>query len=843
MTIPLYARLLLRESRGSRGTLALFVACLAVGVAAVVSVAALSDAVDQSIRSEARKLLAADLTVSGYRPLPDGLEALAAAPPRRATRVKELASMVAGPGRGARPGRSQLAELKVIDGHYPFYGELVSDPPQPLAELLSERQVVVAPDLLERLAIDIGGELRIGGQPFQVTGVVLSEPDRVAGPFTLGPRVFLSAAGLERAGLEQLGSRILHRLLIQVPPDADPRAVEALATEIRESLVDLPGYRVETHADAQPGLRQGVRRVERFLGLVALLSLLLGGVGAAQTTRSWLASRLDAIAILRCLGLRSGELLTLYLGHAVLLGLAGSLAGALLGLAAQSLAPRLIGDLLPVPTLSLWQPGALARGLGLGIGMALLFSAAPLMAVRRVPPLRVLRREVEPPRPSRWATSLSGAVLVAGIWLSAAVQADSLRWGAQFTAGLLAATAVLAALSTLLVRSLALARVAGPTWLRHGLASLARPGAATVGAIVALGIGVLLILGLYLVDRRLDEELLASVPEGAPTAFLIDIQTDQWPGVEALLIQEGATGTESVPVVTARLTAIGGRPVKELAAESAENRSRRWALTREQRLTYLNRLPEDNRVVEGSLWSDPDRPEVSVEQNFAADLGVGLGTRLLFDLQGVPLELVATSLRSVEWRSFGLNFFLVVEPGVLDEAPQYRVATTRLGAGGEQRVQDRLAADFPNVTLLKIRDFLDRIAAVLKRLATGVRFLGGFTVVAGLIILAGAVSAASVRRGREIALLKTLGMTRRGVAAMLATEYALTGVVAGLVGAAGGNLLAWSVLTRGLEMGWRFEPAILALAVAASVLLTALTGVAASWPALRRRPLSLLSSY
>ena len=363
-----------------------------------------------------------------------------------------------------------------------------------------------------------------------------------------------------------------------MPPNAGPRAVDILATEIRESLVDLPGYRVETYADAQPGLRQGVRRVERFLGLVALLSLLLGGVGVAQTTRSWLASRLDTIAILRCLGLRSGELLALYLGQAVLLGLAGSLAGALLGLAALSLAPRLIGDLLPVSTLSLWQPAAVARGLGLGTAVAVLFSAPPLLAVRRIPPLRVLRRAMEPLPPSRWASLLTGVVLVTGIWLSSAVQADSLRWGAQFTAGLLAATAVLAALSTLLVRSLALARVAGPTWLRYGLASLSRPGATTIGAIVALGIGVLLILGLYLVQDRLQDELLASLPQGAPTAFLIDIQTDQWPGVQALLSQAGATGTDSVPVVTARLTAIGGRPVKELAAESAENRSRRWAL-------------------------------------------------------------------------------------------------------------------------------------------------------------------------------------------------------------------------------------------------------------------------
>ena len=831
---------MVRESRGSRGRLAFFVACLAVGVAAVVSVAALSDAVNQSIRSEARKLLAADLAVSGFRPIPANVAELVSRRGWRMTRVKEMASVVAAPPTGNRPGRSQLAELKVIDGDYPFYGELVSDPSGSLGNLLTARRVVVAPDLLDRLAIEVGDDLLIGGERFQIAGVVHSEPDRIAGPFTVGPRVFLSADGLARTELEQFGSRIARHLLIQLPAGADAADVRASAQELRDSLAGTTGFRVETYADAQPALRRGVRRVERFVGLVALLSLLLGGVGAAQTTRSWLASRMDAIATLRCLGLRSKELFALYLGQAALLGLVGSALGAVIGLAAQALAPRVLGDLLPVPTLSIWQPWAVARGIGLGTAVAVLFSFTPLLVVRRIPPLRVLRRDVEPLPRSRWAVLGNSALLLGGIALVAAVQADSVRWGAQFTAGILAAAAVLAAVSLFLVRTFALARAPGPIWLRHGLAGLGRPGASTVSVTVALGLGILLVSGLHFVQRSLKDELLASLPEGAPTAFLVDIQPDQWTGVERLLTREGATDTESVPVVTARLTAIGEHPVKGLMAAGDPDRSRRWALTREQRLTYLEQLPSDNRIVSGALWSHPDLAEVSIEQDFAADLEVELGTRLLFDVQGVPLELTATSLRTVEWRTFGLNFFLVVEPGVLDAAPQYRVATTRLPVESEQRIQDRLAADFPNVTLLKIRDFLEKIASVLQRLAGAVRFLGGFTVATGLVILAGAVSASSVRRGRQIALLKVLGMTRGDIAAMLATEYALTGVVAGLVGVAGGNLLAWSVLTKGLDLSWRFEPTSSALAVAASALLGVVTGLATSWPAMQRRPVEVL---
>ena len=260
----------------------------------------------------------------------------------------------------------------------------------------------------------------------------------------------------------------------------------------------------------------------------------------------------------------------------------------------------------------------------------------------------------------------------------------------------------------------------------------------------------------------------------------------------------------------------------------------------QERLTYLDRLPEDNEVVAGSLWSDPERAEVSVEQDFADDLEVGLGDQLVFDIQGVRLDLTITSLRTVDWGTFGINFFLVVEPGVLDAAPQHRIATVQLPAATEEETRTLLAAGFPNVTLFQIRQVLERIRGVLGRLATGVRYLGGFTILAGIVILVGAVSAGSVRRAREVALYKTLGMTRRGVAATLLVEYALLGLVAGTLGAGGGLLLARAILTRGMEMVWQPDPWAAALAIAASTVLTAVTGVLANVPALNRPPLAVL---
>lgn len=844
MRLSLYVRALAWESRGAAGRLAFFVACLAVGVAAVVAVAGLSSGVERALRAEARKLLAADLAVSGRRPLPAALEAaLRRLPGMRQVEVRELPTVAAAPAAAGRPGRSQLVELKAVGGGYPFYGALELAPERPLAELLAPDAAVVAPELLTRLGLRLGDRLLLGGASFRIAGTVRREPDRIGFSLTLGPRVFVSLEGLSRAGLEAFGSRIGYRRLVALPPGAGAADARAAAERLRAALP--AGYRVETYAEGQPNLRRSLDRGTRFLGLVALTSLLIGGVGVAQAVRAWLADRLDSIAVLKCLGLRPREVVTLYLGHTALVALLGSAAGVAAGTALQAAAAGLVAGLVPGAEVSAWQPGAAARGLGLGLGVALLFCLPPLAGVRRVPPLRVLRRDAEPLPPSRWAQSLAGAALLAGVFATAWIQSGSARLGAEFAGGLAAAVAVLAASA----RAVALAAgrvperlVAGRVALRHGLGALGRPAAGTLGAVVGLGLGVVLVTTLSLVERALHRELGGDLPRAAPTAFLLDVQPDQWAGVRSILRAEGATDVDSVPVVMARLRAVDGRDVAALAQEGGEGeRGRRgWVLTREQRLTYLDRLPPGNEIVAGRLWSDPRRPEVSVEAEFAEDLGVRPGSTLTFDVQGVPLELAVTSLRRVEWRTFGINFFLVVEPGVLEGAPQFRLASARLPPGRDQPAQDRLAAAYPNVSVLQVRDLLDKVLGVLDRVALGVRVLGGFTVAAGVAILAGAVAAGSARRGREVALLKTLGMTRWGVVGCLALEHALVGAVAGGIGAAGAGAASWAILTRGLEVTWRFEPWPYLAAVALATALSTAAGVAASGRALRRRPAEVL---
>lgn len=840
-----------REGRGSAGRLAFFAACLSVGVAAVVAVAGLSQALDDGIRAQARQLLAADLAVESRQPIAPEVIALAKGLAGvRIAGVRELASVVSVPvpDDDTSPGPSLLCELKGIDPGYPFYGRVETEPNLPLEDLLTPDRVLVGPELLTRLDTSIGGSLRIGNATYFIAGVVESEPDRLKISFTLGPRILMSADGLDRSGLVALGSRVTHRLLIRLPGGATTATVDAAATALRGAIADPSVARVETAAEAQPALRRGLQRVESFLGLVALLSLLVGGIGVAQAVQAWLAGRIHGIAILRALGVRPREVFGLYLGQTVVLALIGSAIGAFIGAVVARAVPGFLEGLLPIQIDVGWQPEAMLRGMLLGLGVAILFGLRPLLDVIRVPPVRVLRRDADPLPLRRGVAAALGASVVAGIAATAAIQSGSVIRGVWFAAGMVIVSAALTGGAYLVMRAVARSpRTRGPVSLRHGLAALARPGAGTLGAVVALGLGVVTVLGMHLVQQRLSAQLDADLPANAPTAFLVDIQPDQWDGVRRQLVDAGAVDVDSVEVVMARLRRVAGVPVDEMVARDraadgarGEGRDRRWVLTREQRLTSLAQLPADNKIVAGALWSDPRRPEVSVEQDYAADLGVTVGDTLVLDIQGVELELLVSSIRTVDWGQFTINFFLVVEPGVLDGAPRFRIAAARVPPATEGELQNRLAATYPNVTMLRLREVLDKVMRVLEQVGFGVRLLGGFTVLAGIAILAGAISAQAVRRGREVALYKTLGMTRFQVMAVFAVEYALIGLVAGIIGAVGATGLAFAVTHFGMDLDWAWEPATLALAVVTTTALSVAAGLAASLRPLAVRPLAVL---
>lgn len=845
MSFALFLRMLIRESRGARSRFVFFGACVAVGVAAVVGVAALVDAVDYGIRARSRELLGGDLAIEGRAPLPNLDPILArelrGVPYARAD-VRVLSTMVR-----SASGESRLAELKSVDmsrAEFPLAGVLELSPARPLAELLDDHAVLVAPAVLQDHGLKVGDTLFVGGEPFTIRGIVESEPDPLTFSFAFGPRVLLTQTALERTGLLGRGHRARYRCLLRLPPELSAARLSEVAHALERAIPGGGTYvRVESHADAQPALRDTLERVERYLALLALLSLLIASVGVAQIVSTWLAQATPQTAILRCLGFRPREVMIFYAGHVVLLALAGSVVGGCIGAALPVLVASAYPELVPAEFSTHLPISALLRGCALGVGVALAFSLPALTSVLRVPPSRVLRVEAEPLPASRGVRALAGAGLLAGLTLAAWAQTRELRLTLGFSLGVtLMAAALWASARGLLWSVGRLPRARLPALIWQGAAALARPGAAAAGTVVALGMGSLVVLGIALVQGVLGREIASALPPNAPSVFMVDVQPDQWPGVERMMRAAGSEHVQNVPVVMARLSAVDGKPVAEIVAERGAKSDRdraNWVLTREQRVTTLRALPESNRIVAGSLWSDPNALEMSVEVDFARDMGAKLGSRLRFDVQGVPVDFVVTSLRTVEWRSFSVNFFLVAEPGALDDAPQFVLAAARVPAPAEQHMQDEIARAYPNVTLLRVRQLLERAAAILGQVALAVRLLGAFAAVTGLIILGGSVAATRLRRAREAALLKTLGLTRARIAAMFAIEYGLAGGVAGAIAAAGAYALAWA-FTRGvLKLASAPSLGLSFAGWAITVALAIVAGLAASFRALTVSPLTV----
>lgn len=841
MNIGTYLRWMGRESRGSRGRMLYFVACLAIGVAAVVGTAALSQSIEAGFRAKSREILGADITVDARRPLPPELyAAMDEIPDVRRSDVLETASMVA-TANTMGPGKSRLALIHAVTGGYPLYGEVITEPPGGLKRHLRPDTVVAAAALLESLDLVPGDELWVGGKTFRIAAAVTREPGRLGFSSFIGPRIYLAREGFDKSGLLSFGARVQYRSYFAFGTPMSRVELDEIVSRLKKEVPGAAYLDFDTHHEVGPGGRRSSRRVEGFVGLVALLSLVVGGIGISQIVRAWLVSRTPAIAVMRCLGLTPRQILTLSLGHTVLLALFGSLVGAALGLLLPFVARAAAPDLLPDVAVTVFPVGAILRGIGLGIGLSLAFALPPLTAIWRVPPARVLRSDAEPLPPNRIAAIAAAVALLLGVFAAAWVQAGEIKPAMWFTGGFAVLVGVLflcAKALTFVARHVPRRHL--PPYLAHGIAALARPGAGTTGAVVALGLGTMVVTGMWLVETRLREGILGRIPPDAPTMFLVDIQSDQWDGVRQELLDSGARAVEQVPVVTARITSIDGLSIAELTADADDSGRSRRGLTREQRLTWRKELTPDNEILEGALWSDSDRFEVSIEQRFAERLGVKLGSRIEFDVQGVPLTLFVTSIRSVEWQSFAINFFLVVEPGALEGAPALYVANARVPEEREAELQDRLAATYPSITVLRVRPILMQVLNLLERIAAGIRLLGSFTVLAGLAILAGAVSATALRRGGEVALLKTLGVTRPGVTVLLFTEYGLSGLVAGAVGAGGALLLAWAYFEYVAELQVTLPLLALPVGALGCGLLTAICGVAASARALRVRPIEAL---
>jgi putative ABC transport system permease protein len=824
-----------RETRaGWRHFLGLFV-CVALGVGALVGVGSFAASLDRTLALEGRALMGGDLEVRATRPLDPATEAQIAALAHgqaRVTRTRELVGMARHPDRGT----TVLVEIKAVDDRYPLYGRVEHAPTGALEGLLGADGALVQDALVARLGLRVGDGLVVGSARFTVTGVVQREPDRSAGIFTLGPRVLLGQAGLDRTGLVGYGSRVRHRALVRLPDGADPGDARAALTRV---LTD-PTVRVATFDEAQPGLRRFFVQLNTYLGLVGLVSLLVGGIGVAASVGTFIRRKLLTVATLKSLGAASGTLLWVYLVQTLILGGLGSVAGIGLGAVVQALLNPLLAAFVPFEIAARLSGVTALHGLILGLLVTLLSALWPILGVRAVPAALILRYPAESPARRGRRPWKVGAAIAAGLAGLVLWQAGSLKVGAIFGGAVGAALGLLAATAAGgigLTRRLP--RLPWLAW-RQGLANLHRPGSQAGGVVVALGVGVMLLVAVGQIERSLSAQLDYERRREAPSFFFVDVQPDQVEGFTRTVTAAGGAGPALTPVVRSRLAAVNGEPVTR---ERWAGREDAWRFTRDYVLTFAAEPPAGNVVTRGRWWTPAEaaaRPLISVEEEAARGLGVDVGGRLTFDIQGVRVEAEVASLRKVDWQSLSTNFFVIFSPGALDGAPTTYVATARVVPGREPLVQDTLGATFPNVTAIPVRDILERITGVLDRIGVAVRVVALFVVGAGLTVMVGALAASRYQRLYESVLLKTLGATRVVILRAFAVEYACLGLGAGTAGTLLGGLLAWIVLRFVLDVPWTFAPAPFAAGVLGAVLLAVAVGVLGTFRLLGQKPLAVL---
>jgi putative ABC transport system permease protein len=875
-----------RETRGSWRHFVYFLVCIAVGVGALVSVSLFAAHVDRAVTKEARGLLGGDLEIRASRALSaKALAVLSEVSARgiETTHVSELVAMAAHTEGSAEPGHStQIVELKAVEAAYPFYGKLALEPPQPLDSLLSPTGetcgttpclgAVVQEGLLYKMRLSIGDRIKIGSATFTLTGVVRMEPDRMANAFSLGPRVFVSQEGLREADLVKPGSRVRERYLLKLLPDA---ALEPLRGELRGRLsgdsVRVTGYR-----DAQPQLKQFLEQLSRYLGLIGLTALFIGGLGVAMSVHAFVQEKMKTIVILKTLGADSITIMQVYVGQTLGLGLLGSLAGMASGVLLQRILPPLVTDVfdseilvqlgvsLDLSTVSIMP---LMKGGLLGLLATLLFTLWPLLGVRTIKPAAMFRREVDIPggtatTPCWWrrlglndglkvATASGLLVGFAGlsIW-----QAGSWKIGILFLGGVLIAALMLTVCAGGLIRGVArLPRLRSLT-LRYAVGNVGRPGGQTVGIIVAIGLSMTLIVTVSLVEQALLRQVGETRPVDAPTFFFIDIQADQRESFAQLIHrQAGGTRPELTPLVRSRLRAVNGNPVtpeeehepedRRDEGKDKEERRRQWYLSREYVLTYLDHLPKGNEITKGRWWDadrEREKPLLSIEEEAAKAMGLELGSTVEFDIQGATVTAEVSSVRKVDWGSFSTNFYMILSPGSLEGAPLSYVGTIHVSPALEVTVQQSVVAAFPNVSAIHVGDVLENFGRVLDRLSLAIRTVALFCLIAGGLVMAAALAATRYRRLYESVIFKALGATRGLIARTFAAEYAVIGAVAGIVAVALSNALSWLILTYVFDLSWMLQPSVLLSGLSLTILLTLAVGCLSTFQLLRQRPLAIL---
>lgn len=829
--MSLVLRLARRELRGGVRGLGIVLACLALGVAAIAAVGTLREGIERGLARDGARILGGDLSVQGgAQALPDELRVWLRGRGAKVSDAVTMRSMLVAPS-----GERLLVELKAVDGAWPLLGTAVLDPPGPVQPALADG-LVAERLVLDRLGVQPGAMVRLGGAPFVLRAVLADEPDRVSSASIFGPRVLIGLELLPRTGLLAPGAIAEHALRAVLPPGTD------VATTIAALRVAFPGtgWRIRDAREAAPGVNQFIDRTSLFMTLVGLTSLLVGGIGVANGVNAWVLARARTIATLRCLGASPRLVFAVCLVQVMALASVGVLIGLVAGAALPAVAAVGLAGVLPV----IPETGPFLRPLLLAAGYGLLTAAAfalwPLGRAMRIPGAALFRDALLPDatRAPVWLVAANAGVVAALVALTVAA-ADERRFALYFCIGAAATLLLFRAGGWALMRLAAWVPAPPFPWARLGLSNLHRPGAPTPLMLVSVGLGLSTLAAVALIEGNIRRQIMEQLPQDAPSFYFIDIQNDQMDAFRRIVAGvPGVHDLREVPSLRARVVAVNGVPAERVAATPDTT----WALRGDRGLTYAHAMPEGTRLVAGSWWpADYDGPPlVSFDATLARGWGVQVGDSIRLNVLGRDIDFRVASLRDIGWRSLGINFTLVASPGLLERAPHTHIATLRAEPAEHAAVLRAVTDALPNVSGILVSDVLATVAGLLGQIGAALGATAAVTLAAGALVLAGAVAAGQRRRIQEAVILKSLGATRAQIRAAWLVEFGVLGIVAGLLAALVGTASSWAVVHAVMGADWSFLPLRLGMTVAGCVALMLAFGYIGTAAALRVRAAPLL---
>jgi putative ABC transport system permease protein len=836
-SLTLAWRLARRELRSGLSGFRIFFACLVLGVAAIAGVDSIADALLAGLAEHGRVLLGGDIAVElVHRPMGAVERAFVTA---RGTISETISMRAMAYANGANAAR-QLIELKAVDNLYPLYGRVGLSPATNLKAALACTQescgAIVEQTLLDRLGLARGGRIQIGSQTFRIAAVLTDEPDRLSGGFSLGPHAIISTAALDRTGLVTTGSLINYRTRVKLPANA---SIAAFRREARARFPDA-GWQIRDRDHAAPGTDRFIRQVSVFLTLVGLTALAVGGVGAGQAVRAFIDRKREEIATLKALGADGHLIFLIFFLQAMAIAALASLTGLLLGAAIPFVVEHVYGAEIPVPASFRIFPGPLALAFVFGMLSAAAFAVPPLARAREIAPAGLFR-DLVAPAPARGrlpylAAAAGAALLIVALALAVSPsRAFTLWFLAGATGGFVALRLAAAGLRVLLRRLPAASRPAP----RLALANMTRPGSPTDSVIVALGLGLSLLAAVTLLDRTISAQVNDSLPESAPTFFFVDIQPVDVAAFDSTIARFGSVRDyRRTPMIRGRITALNHVP----AAKAKVASDSRWALSGDRGITYAAAQPKDADLASGRWWAANYRGPtlISFDAELADGMGLKVGDSATLNVLGREIEGRIANLRHVDFSNGRQNFILILSPGIIDKAPHSFLATVRVAPHDEDALYRAVTDRFHSVSTVRVRDVIAQLDTLLGQLAFGVRAASLVTILAGLLVLAGAIAAGQRARLYDSTVMKVVGATRSQIALVYGIEYALVGVLTGALALGAGTAAAWLVTRRVFEVHLAFDWRAVLLTVAGGALATLVFGFATSWTALAAKPAAQL---